>query len=322
MTSRIKSGIYGYQEILEFLPARSPMLMLDRLEVLPEATKARACKAVSMNEEFFLGHFPGAPIMPGVLQVAAMAQTAAALLPAAPAADMVPYLSGMSRVKFRKPVNPGDYLVLEAASEQPNAATGEFAFTAQALVNGEVTCEGKIRLCWKPRAFFALPAGAGIGQQLPACIPATDAKPTPVLEIMNAIPHRFPFLLVDRLLYSNAAEFRLVGLKNITGGEPYMVGTAAHAVPGFLQVEMAAQVGCILALSTPENKGKLGLFMAIDEAVFHHPVLPGDQLVIDVTAEMRSRFGKGKGTLRVGDRVVTEVALKFAIGDKEAAAAG
>jgi 3-hydroxyacyl-[acyl-carrier-protein] dehydratase len=312
--------VYGYREILDLLPARAPMLMLDRLEILPDGAKARACKAVTMNEEFFLGHFPGAPIMPGVLQVAAMAQTAAALLPAPAGKEMVPYLSGLSRIKFRKPVTPGDYLVIEATPEQPNAATGEFIFAAQALVNGEVTCEGKIRLCWKPASFFALPAGAGIDPKLPSSIPATDAKPTPVIDIMNAIPHRFPFLLVDRLLYSNAAEFRLVGVKNITGGEPYMAGTAAHCVPGFLQVEMAAQVGCILALSTPENKNKLGLFMAIDEAVFHHPVLPGDQLVIDVTAEMRSRFGKGKATLRVGDRVVTETSLKFAIGDKEAAA--
>ncbi len=320
--SRIKSGIYGYREILDLLPARPPMLMLDRLEILPEGTKARACKAVSMNEEFFLGHFPGAPIMPGVLQVAAMAQTAASLLPAPADAEMVPYLSGMSRVKFRKPVNPGDYLVLEATAEQPDAATGEFLFTAQALVNGEVTCEGKIRLCWKPRAFFALPAGAGIDQKPFSNIPATDAKPVPVLEIMNVIPHRFPFLLVDRLLYFNQEACRLVGLKNVTGGEPYMAGTTAHGVPGFLQVEMAAQVGCVLALSLPANKGKLGLFMAIDEAVFHHPVLPGDQLVIDVTAEMRSRFGKGRAVLSVGDRVVTETSLKFAIGDKEAASAG
>ena len=78
----------------------------------------------------------------------------------------------------------------------------------------------------------------------------------------------------------------------------------------------------MLALSLPENKNKLGLFMAIDEATFHHPVLPGDQLVIDVTAEMRSRFGKGTAALYVGDRLVTEVALKFALADKEAAGAG
>ena len=317
--SRIKSGVYGYQEILDLLPARAPMLMLDRLEVLPEGTKARACKAVSMNEAFFLGHFPGAPIMPGVLQVAAMAQTATALLPAPSAADMLPYLAGMSRVKFRKPVNPGDYLVVEAALELANAETGEFTFTAQTLVNGEVTCEGKLRLCWKPRAFFALPAAAGIDQKLPSNLPATDAKPMPVLEIMNVIPHRFPFLLIDRLLYCDIPGSRMIGLKNVTGGEPYMAGTAGHAVPGFLQVEMAAQVGCVLALSLPENKNKLGLFMAIDDATFHYPVLPGDQLVLDTTAEMRSRFGKGKAVLSVGDRVVAEVALKFAIGDREAA---
>jgi len=320
--SRIKSGVYGYQEILDLLPARAPMLMLDRLEILPEGTKARACKAVSMNEEFFLGHFPGAPIMPGVLQVAAMAQAAAALLPVPATADMIPYLTGLSRVKFRKPVNPGDYLVVEATMEQANAETGEFHFTAQTTVNGEVTCEGRIRLTWKPRAFFALPADAGIDQKLPSTLPATDAKPLSVLGIMNVIPHRFPFLLIDRLLYCDIPGSRMVGLKNITAGEPYMAGTAGHAVPGFLQVEMAAQVGCVLALSLPENKDKLGLFMAIDEAVFHHPVLPGDQLVIDVTAEMRSRFGKGKATLFVGDRVVSEVALKFALADKEAAAAG
>ncbi|MFA4945306.1 MAG: 3-hydroxyacyl-[acyl-carrier-protein] dehydratase FabZ [Lentisphaeria bacterium] len=139
---------------------------------------------------------------------------------------------------------------------------------------------------------------------------------------MAVIPHRYPFLLIDRILHMDAGAQRLVGLKNISGNEPYMAAPALPFTPGYLQVEMAAQAGCALALSIPANHGKLGFFMAIDEARFHAPVLPGDQLLLDTASEMRAKFGKGEAKLYVGDQLVSEVLMKFAIVDREAPAGG
>ena len=80
--------------------------------------------------------------------------------------------------------------------------------------------------------------------------------------------------------------------------------------------EIAAQSGCASVLSRPENTGKLGFFMAIDKAVFHRQVVPGEQMLIDIDLpESKSRFGKGSGVIRVGAELVSEISLMFAIVD-------
>lgn len=312
--------LLGYHHLLEILPERRPLLMLDRVRLAADGRSLTGLKGVSMNEDFFQGHFPGQPIMPGVLQVAAMAQAGAVLLlkgVAAPAGK-IPWLRALSRIKFRKPVSPGDQLVITARVEA-ELPDGAVAVYAETLVGGEVTCQGNLEVVLLDVAAFAPVADEFAPDKHVAAISA-EAPKMSVLEIMKIIPHRFPFLLVDRLLAMDVPALHVVGLKQVTGNEPLFAALPVAAVPLYIQVEMSAQAGCNLALSIPENQGKLGIFMAIDEARFHAPLLPGDQAVIDTTCVMRSRFGKGEAKIYVGERLVSEGTIKFAILDREATA--
>ena len=127
------------------LPHRYPFLLVDRLEVEIPGTKGVGVKNVTMNEEFFQGHFPGNPVMPGVLQVEAMAQTAGAIIRSgdenyAETTKSVLFMS-IDAVKFRKQVKPGDQLRMhvEKIKERRNI----YVFKGQALVDGQVVSEAE-----------------------------------------------------------------------------------------------------------------------------------------------------------------------------------
>lgn len=100
--------------------------------------------------------------------------------------------------------------------------------------------------------------------------------------IQSILPHRYPFLLVDRIIEAN--EKRVVGIKNVTINEPFFQGHfPGHPImPGVLIMEAMAQVGGVGALTFPDNIGKLAYFLSINNAKFRKPVVPGDQLVIEV----------------------------------------
>lgn len=308
------ASYYGYEALRTVIRDRAPLLMIDRLEVADDGRSARGVKAVSMAEDFFLGHFPGNPIMPGVLQIAAMAQLGEAALRAADALDeeALLVLSALKRVKFRRPVVPGDRL--DVAVSLAASGEGEWTFEAKVLVGDDAASSATLTLKRLDRA-VALTPPAALAVALPPELANTVADSTAIL---GMIPHRYPFLLVDRILRVDAA--RVVGLKNVTGNEAILRGLAEPLFPGFLQIEAAAQTACARALQLPENQGKLGYFMSVDEASFHAPVQPGDQLLMDVTMEMRGRFGLAKAVLSVGNRTVTEAAMKFAIVDRPGAA--
>src|SRR5436190_23917987 len=130
------------RRVMAALPHRYPMLLVDRVESLDPEKGIVAIKAVSMNEEFFQGHFPGRPIMPGVLQVEALAQAAGVLavesLGLAGSGKLV-YFMSIDGVKFRKPVEPGSLLRLEVEFIQKRARVCKFA--GKATLNGEVATE-------------------------------------------------------------------------------------------------------------------------------------------------------------------------------------
>lgn len=136
------SGAMDVVGVLKRLPHRYPLLLVDRvLELVPDH-RIRAVKAVSMNEQFFQGHFPGAPIMPGVLQIEALAQAAGVLaietLGLRDSGQLV-YFMAIENAKFRAPVTPGCLLELEAEFVQKRARVCKFA--GKASVEGKVTCE-------------------------------------------------------------------------------------------------------------------------------------------------------------------------------------
>lgn len=130
-------------------------------------------------------------------------------------------------------------------------------------------------------------------------------------EIMQLLPHRYPFLLVDRVLEFELSK-RVVGIKNVTSNEPFFVGhfPGKPIMPGVLIVEAMAQTGGILAFkSFPEMKGSV-LFIGIDNARFRRPVIPGDQLkmVVNVVKHKREIW-VFEGKAYVGDELVAEAKI-------------
>jgi len=137
-------------------------------------------------------------------------------------------------------------------------------------------------------------------------------------QIRDTIPHRYPFLLVDRITEINDDGTRCVGIKNITANEKVNQALMPDVMvfPGALLVEHMAQVGCYLLLSKPEAKGKLAYFAAIDEVEFRKPVTPGDKVVTSVEL-LTSRRGifRIKAVSRVEGRSVCRGILTCALVD-------
>lgn len=137
-------------------------------------------------------------------------------------------------------------------------------------------------------------------------------------EVMKYLPHRYPFLLVDRVLEMTLGE-RIVAIKNVTINEPFFVGHFPHSpvMPGVLIIEAMAQAAAILAFKTrgavPDENSVL-YFAAIDNARFKRPVLPGDTLTFEMTLtrEMRGVW-KFSGLARVGDEIAAQADLMCAI---------
>ncbi len=133
-------------QILRQLPHRYPILLVDRVLELEKGVKIKAVKNVTINEPFFTGHFPHRPVMPGVLMLEALAQAAALLsfdaLDATPDDSTVYYFAGIDGARFKRPVEPGDQLILEVAIDRVKA--GIFKFKARALVGEEVAVEAEL----------------------------------------------------------------------------------------------------------------------------------------------------------------------------------
>jgi beta-hydroxyacyl-ACP dehydratase FabZ len=135
--------ILGIEEIMKVLPHRYPMLLVDRVIECDDQKRIVGIKNVTVNEPFFQGHFPGMPIMPGVLQLEAMAQTAGILLNrVAKVAGVIPYFMTIDKVKFRKLVKPGDQMRIEV--ELTNIRSKSAKFQATVLVDGALASEAEM----------------------------------------------------------------------------------------------------------------------------------------------------------------------------------
>ncbi|HWI55196.1 MAG TPA: 3-hydroxyacyl-ACP dehydratase FabZ [Desulfobacteria bacterium] len=135
-------------------------------------------------------------------------------------------------------------------------------------------------------------------------------------EIQKILPHRYPFLLVDRITDLN--ENKITGLKNVTANESFFQGhfPGFPVMPGVLILEAMAQVGAVWILSKPEYEGKIALFAGIDKVRFRRQVFPGDQLRIEVeVVKLRGRIGKATAKALVEDAVAAEAELMFAIAE-------
>ncbi|NLJ33929.1 MAG: 3-hydroxyacyl-ACP dehydratase FabZ [Firmicutes bacterium] len=135
--------MFGAVDILGVLPHRYPFLLVDRILTVEEGKRAVGLKNVTINEPFFVGHFPDHPVMPGVLIVEALAQVAAfTVLGQGGMEGKLGYFTGIDKMRFRRPVLPGDQLRLEAELVRQRASMAKAR--VQALVDGEVAAAGEI----------------------------------------------------------------------------------------------------------------------------------------------------------------------------------
>ncbi len=134
-------------------------------------------------------------------------------------------------------------------------------------------------------------------------------------EIENIIPHRYPFLLVDKILEVEPGK-RIKAVKYVREDEFYFKGhfPSNPIMPGVLIVETMAQAGAVLALMAPENKGRIALFAGIDKARFRRIVRPGDELVLEVELEnIKRNIGRAKGRATVENQIACVAEIMFAI---------
>ena len=137
-------------------------------------------------------------------------------------------------------------------------------------------------------------------------------------QIKELIPHRYPFLLVDKIVELEEGK-RAVGVKNVTVNEPFFQGHFPEypLMPGVLIVEAMAQVGAVAMMSIEENKGKLGVFAGIDKVRFKREVRPGDILTMEVEmTSLRRNIGKAIAKAYVGEDLVCSGELMFALVQK------
>jgi UDP-3-O-[3-hydroxymyristoyl] N-acetylglucosamine deacetylase/3-hydroxyacyl-[acyl-carrier-protein] dehydratase len=156
----------------------------------------------------------------------------------------------------------------------------------------------------QPRTSRPLPDGTGPGAELPSEMDIEG--------VMRILPHRYPFLMVDRIAKIDGNH--IVGIKSVSINEPFFQGHfPGHPImPGVLQLEAIAQVAGILMLRQAENAGQIAYFMSAEDVKWRKPVHPGDTLVIDVEmTKMRGKLGKAKGTCQVQGETVSEAEVTF-----------
>ena len=134
----------GIKEIQEIIPHRHPFLLVDCVEELEPGVRAVGYKSVTYNEPYFAGHFPQEPVMPGVLQLEAMAQVASIVMLRQPGnATKLGYFMSADKIKFRRPVVPGDTLIIEAELTKMRGNIGQAL--GRCLVNGQVVSEAELK---------------------------------------------------------------------------------------------------------------------------------------------------------------------------------
>src|SRR6202043_1763784 len=135
--------------------------------------------------------------------------------------------------------------------------------------------------------------------------------------IERILPHRYPFLLVDRITEFEVDK-RIVGIKNVSHNDPYLSHSSAGgapALPPTILTEAIAQVGAIMILAKPENRQRLIYFMGIERVRYRHPAYPGDVVEIEaVVVRLRSRMGLLKGVARVDGKRIADGTMTFALG--------
>ena len=145
--------------------------------------------------------------------------------------------------------------------------------------------------------------------------PAADTQTMDINQIMSLLPHRYPFLLIDRVIDITRRQ-RIVAIKSVSVNEPFFQGHfPGHPImPGVLQLEAIAQVAGVLMLRSGEHAGKVAYFMSANNVKWRKPVRPGDQLIIEIEmGRARGKIAKAKGVCKVAGEVVSEAEVMFSV---------
>ena len=160
-TTQLKMNSLNINQIKEYLPHRYPLLLVDRVLDWESGKKITAIKNVTVNEEFFNGHFPHKPVMPGVLMIEALAQTAALLsfltLNQKPDDNAIVYFVGIDGARFKRPVEPGDQLKMEV--EILRVARGIWKYKASGTVDGQLAVEAELMCTMRSASDASQPVG-------------------------------------------------------------------------------------------------------------------------------------------------------------------
>ena len=304
--------VFSSAEIMELLPYRYPMLLIDRAWD-GGANKMFGLKNITVNEEFFTGHFPDHPIFPGVLQIEAAFQVASLAVTDQINGDKTKdlYIKSLKNVKFRKPLLPGDRLLVEI-NVISISADGDASISIINKSNSGVCSQAEMVISSRECVYDV---------KKPELFTKYDRTDTPAMDlatIKSFIPHRYPFLLIDYIAYAETPY--ITAIKNITYNECLMHSYSSRftALSGAILCEIIAQAGCAHTLSIPENRNKLAYFMTIPNAEFYKPIHPGDQLRIELNLPpVKSKFGKGHGEIYVENELVASADLMFALVDHQ-----
>jgi 3-hydroxyacyl-[acyl-carrier-protein] dehydratase len=291
-------------ERLGFVPAWQ---MLDR--AICEDGAWRGLKMLTMGDPVFSGHFPQLPILPGVLQLEAMYHLAVLAARDAGASGF-PMLAELGRTKFRNPVSPGDAMHVSVTADGQDGNI--YSFQARTDVNGSIATQSSLSLKFTESPFSEI--AEFVAEFEPPAGESVEA-----LDIMSVIPHRYPFLFVDRMLGYQGSDHDtmapITGLKNVSCSEPHSLSTyqGRPFLPPTLIAEIVAQIGCACKLLHPEHKGKIAFFTGVS-ASFDRLVVPGDQLrVVGRIMRFKAGFGQGKGDIFVGNEQVATADISFAL---------
>ena len=212
----------------------------------------------------------------------------------------------MGKTRFRRPNVPGDRIKIEVEIVEQSERT--LSFKANISNAAGAACDSQFTL-----AVRSIPAPKAMPELFNAADKVGELKLNEE-QTKALMPHRYPFLLIDYVLKEEGTT--IVAVKNVSANEPVFNGMDYPVMPENLLCEIGAQAGCACVLSRPENAGKLGFFMSIENAESLIPVVPGDQLVVECDLPpSKSRFGKGSCRITVDGVPVFTSAIMFAIVD-------
>lgn len=309
------SQILSIREIQELLPHRYPFLMIDRVELGDSQDEVRAIKNVTTNEVHFTGHFPGNPIMPGVLQVESVLQAGIIAFKKSTGSTKsdVVIIKEVKRVRFKSPIIPGDQVLIEAKIE--NVSDDSCEVKATCKVNGVLKSQSHLIIGYLdestlvPESFTTEFSKEGFS--------AAEAETIfNVNDISKYIPHRFPFQFIDKVIYKD--DNNIIGEKLVSANEPFAISYTPKSpfMPNIMILETMAQLGCVKLLSQEEHHGKIGLFLSIEDAVIKKPAIPGDKLTFDVGfLFFKGPMGKAEGKVFCGTEEIASMTIAFALAE-------